>query len=181
MDELKLAAYRRRAIAFTDAAHRIFGRHEHAASSRVMDLQQSYDRLEKLTLAQDDLFRQALRCAEHELYRASHVMAWAGFMDFLEEQLAKDGLREVRSLRPTWKGDDIETMREYVSEYQLIEVTQPIGLCTKNQVKALLGLLNKRNECAHPSAYFPGLNETLGFIAELMQRVQQIQPKSLGG
>ena len=28
---------------------------------------------------------------ENELYRASHVMVWAGFMDFLEEKLGSDG------------------------------------------------------------------------------------------
>ena len=99
-------------------------------------------------------------------------------MDFLEEKLASDGLARLKAIRPAWKGDAMEVLREHVAEYQLVEVTQPLGLCTKNQVKALLGLLNRRNECAHPSAYFPGLNETLGFVSETIQRLRQLQAKA---
>lgn len=43
-------------------------------------------------------------------------------------------------------------------------------------MKALHGLLNRRNECAHPSEYFPDLNETLGYIGELFKRIKQLQP-----
>ncbi len=70
-------------------------------------------------------------------------------------------------------------MREYVNEYQLVEACQDLGLSTKNEVKALLGLLNKRNECAHPSNYYPQLNETLGYISEVIQRIKTLQPKTL--
>jgi hypothetical protein len=50
-------------------------------------------------------------------------------------------------------------------------------ISTKTQKKALHGLLNKRNECAHPSDFYPELNETLGYISELFQRIMQMQPK----
>jgi hypothetical protein len=106
-------------------------------------------------------------------------MTWAGFMDFLEEKLASDGLVKVRAARPAWKGKDVEEMREHVSEHQLVEVAQVIGLCTKNQTKALLGLLNKRNECAHPSNYHPNLNEALGYISEVISRIKVLQPKTI--
>jgi hypothetical protein len=45
-------------------------------------------------------------------------------------------------------------------------------------MKALHGLLNRRNECAHPSDYFPNFNETLGYLAELFQRVAFLQNKA---
>jgi hypothetical protein len=70
-------------------------------------------------------------------------------------------------------------MREYVNEFQLIEATLDLGLSTKNEVKALHGLLNKRNECAHPSNYYPQLNETLGYVSEVLQRIKTLQPKTL--
>ena len=173
-----VAAVRHRASGFETEAHSILGIQESSAS-RVIQLEDTYDQLGKLSLSQDELFRQSLRCVEHGLYRASHVMAWAGFMDFLEEKLASDGLVKVRNIRPTWKGASMEEMREYVNEYALVEITQPLGLCTKNEMKALLGLLNKRNECAHPSGYSPGLNETLGYFSELLGRVGKLAPKSL--
>jgi hypothetical protein len=66
-----------------------------------------------------------------------------------------------------------------VVEFQLIEAARDLGLCTKTEAKALHGLLNKRNECAHPSNYFPSLNESLGYASEILQRVGQMQPKTL--
>jgi hypothetical protein len=70
-------------------------------------------------------------------------------------------------------------MREYVPERQLVEATRDIGLCSKNEMLALVSLLQKRNESAHPSAYYPGLNETLGYISEVLQRLKLLQSKGL--
>ena len=123
--------------------------------------------------------KQALRCVEQRLFRAAHVMAWAAFMDFLEEKLASDGLAKVRAARPAWKAHSVEELREHQPEYQIVEVTQAVGLCGKSEAKALLGLLNGRNECAHPSSYYPQLNETLGYISQLLQRIATLAPKSV--
>jgi hypothetical protein len=46
-------------------------------------------------------------------------------------------------------------------------------------MKALLGLLNKRNQCAHPSSYFPALNETLGFVSDVLQYIRLLGAKTL--
>ena len=77
-----------RTVAFEEAAHKILGEHE-SAPSRIVILDKTYSDLQALSIQQDDLFRQALRCIESELFRAAHVMAWAAFMDFLEEKLAE--------------------------------------------------------------------------------------------
>jgi len=163
----------RRAKSMEVDAHRILGVHE-ASRSRVVLLEDSYRRLRKLSLQQDELLRQALRCTENSLFRAAHVMAWAGFMDFLEEKLSSDGLKKLRAIRPKWKAATIEELRENVVEYQIIEAARDLKLCNKTEAKGLLGLLNKRNECAHPSGYFPLLNESLGYISEILQRIEQI-------
>lgn len=164
--------------AFEREAHGILAVHE-AAPSRLVLLEDTYKKLGALALSQDDLLRQALRCIENELYRAAHVMAWAAFMDFLEEKLASDGLVRVRALRPAWKASSVEELRDNVIEYQLLEVARDLGLCGKTEAKALQGLLSKRNECAHPSAYFPSMNETLGYVTEVLNRISTLQPKTL--
>jgi hypothetical protein len=169
----------RKLRAFEREAHTILSVHETVTSSRLVLLEKSYKDLGALSLRQDELLRQSLRCVENELFRAAHVMAWAGFMDFLEEKLASDGLKKLRAARPNWRATSVEELRENVVEYQLIEVARDLGLCSKVEMKALHGLLNKRNECAHPSAYFPLLNESLGYIAEIIQRVGQLQPRKL--
>lgn len=164
--------------AFEREAHGILAVHE-TAPSRLVLLEETYKKLAILTLRQDDLLRQSLRCIENELYRAAHVMAWAAFMDFLEEKLASDGLLKLRALRPTWKASSVEELRDNVVEYQLLEAARDLGLCGKTETKALQGLLSKRNECAHPSNYFPSMNETLGYVTEVLNRIGTLHPKSL--
>jgi hypothetical protein len=168
----------RSARAFERAAHQILSVHETSAS-RLVVLEDTYKKLSALSLSQDDLLRQALRCIERELFRAAHVMAWAAFMDFVEEKLASDGLLKVRALRPKWTASSVEELRENHGEFQLIDAARDLGLFGKTEAKALQGLLSKRNECAHPSTYFPGLNETLGYVSELLNRIGQIQPRKL--
>lgn len=168
----------KRARLFETEAHQLLQQHE-GSVSRVVVLDDTYKKLSALSINQDDLMRQSLRCAEQSLFRAAHVMAWAAFMDFYEEKLNSDGLVKVRGFRPTWKTKDLDELREYQSEYSLIELSQPLGLCSKNEMKALHGLLNKRNQCAHPSSYFPQVNETLGFISETLHYINLLQPKSI--
>jgi len=97
--------------AFVAEAHTILGKHE-SSLSRVVLLEDSYKKLTVLSLKQDELMRQALRCMESELYRASHVMAWAGFMDFLEETLASDGFVKLHAARVNWAFSSVEELRE---------------------------------------------------------------------
>lgn len=161
-----------RVDAFQREAHVVLGRHEESVS-RVIKLKSSYERLSSLSLEQDDLLRQALRCVEHELFRAAHVLAWAALIDYVEKRL---DLTEVFRVRPKWKVvKSIEELREHVPEAQLIDVARDTGLLRKNEQKAFHGLLNKRNECAHPSSSYPDLNQTLGYISEILTRLEELE------
>ncbi len=166
------------ARAFEREAHTILAQHE-TSPSRIVFLDETYKKVGQLSLNQDELFQQALRCLEGRLFRASIVMAWAGFMDYLEERIMSDGFTKLHQARPNWHFTTVEDLREKIPEHQLIEACKDIRLCSKNQTKALLGLLNKRNECAHPSEYFPDLNESLGFISETLHRIDILQHKTL--
>jgi hypothetical protein len=161
---------------FEHEAHSILAYHE-AAVSRVITLEDTYKKLTGLSLHQDELFREALRCVGKRLFKAAHVIAWAGFMDYLEEKMMSKYMGEIKAARPKWSIDSVEDLREQATEYQLIEVCRKIKFFSKNEEKAFLGLLNRRNECAHPSNYDPSLNETLGFISELLSRINTLQLK----
>ena len=124
--------------AFEKEANKILGHHD-ASPSRIILLGETYTKLNGLSLQQDELFRQALRCIENGLFRAAHVMAWAGFMDFLEEKLASDSFKKLKSVRPKWNVKGVEDLREHIPEYQLIESCQDIGLCTKKGEKSTFG------------------------------------------
>jgi hypothetical protein len=168
-----------RTINFRDTARAIFSKYE-TSTARVITLSSSYSLLAKLSIRQEDLFRQSLRCIENDLYRAAHVLAWAAFIDFYEEKLSTKNFKKLHAAYPTWSQyKTVDDLRENVAEYQLIESGRKLRLLTKNETKALQGLLNKRNECAHPSNYFPGLNDTLGYVSELIQRTRYLQTKNL--
>jgi hypothetical protein len=174
----ELSGWVERAKRFQNQAHKLLGIHEDSRS-RVVTLGSSYHALGKLSIKQDDLFRQALTCIERECYRAAHVMAWAAFMDFVEEKIFEDGGAKLSQCRPKWPSSDPESLREEIVEYQIIAVLKELKLCSKSEVKALHGLLNKRNECAHPGDYYPDLNGSLGYISELFNRISTLQAKSL--
>jgi hypothetical protein len=114
--------WRSRAAAFAAASHELFAQHETSKASRVISLTQTWRDLEGLSLLQEALFRDALLCIERGLYRAAHVMSWAGFMDLVEERMTSDGLAALRRERPKWKTyNTVEELRENVVEYQLLD------------------------------------------------------------
>jgi hypothetical protein len=154
-------------------AQTILATHE-AASARVMTLEQSYELLTGLSLDQDELFREALRAVESNLYRAAHVLAWAGFVDYLHSYLLPDHQAALQSVQPKWQLGAAEELRDQ-ADFQVIQAAKAAGVFGKTVMKALHGLLNRRNECAHPSTYFPDLNQTLGYISELFSRIEKLK------
>lgn len=163
----------RRVVALEVEAQRILAMHE-AAPARTISLEQSYRRLGQLSIHQDELFREALRAIEVGLFRASHVLAWAGFVDFLHALVASKGCPALEAARPSWKVKTADDLREH-ADFQVIELGKELGIYNKTVMKALQGLLNKRNESAHPSDYFPDMNETLGYMSEIFQRVERLK------
>lgn len=170
----------RQAGEFESAAHAILSRHEASSRSRVISLRRTRRQLQGLSLHQDELLREALDCIEHGLYRAGHVSAWQAFIDLLSEKLAADGLLKVSRARPKMpKLSSAEELREWATEHEIIRVARDVRLLTKAEVRILHGMLSKRNECAHPGSYRPDLNESLGYVSELLNRMSHLQPKTV--
>ena len=174
---MKLSQLVEKAQHFHAEAVRILSRAE-TSTLRIITLDQTYREVTSLSIKQDDLFRQALRCIETECYRAAHVMAWAAFVDFIHEKLGEDGYEKLKAARPKWKVTGAQDLRQE-SDYQVLEAVEAIGLCKKTERKALHGLLNKRNECAHPEDYYPRLNESLGYVSELLERLKTLSERRL--
>jgi hypothetical protein len=76
---------------------------------------------------------------------------------------------------PKWTISDPEDLRAY-GDFQVIEAGKTAGVYRINVVRALHGYLDRRNECAHPSEYFPDLNRTLGYVSELVNRIERMTP-----
>jgi hypothetical protein len=165
-----------RAISITRDAHLILGTEE-TSRSRVIRLEESYRKIDKLSVKQDDLFKQSLRCIENELYRAAHVMAWAAFIDFLEHINEKDNFTVLNAARSKWNITSLNQLRESYPEAQVIDAMKEANLISKNEAKAFHGLLTRRNECAHPSDYYPDLNSSLGYLSEILQRLTLLKKR----
>lgn len=172
----EVSAWARRLTLLENEAHDIFSVIESSAS-RSVKLDQSYSRLDGLSLQQDEIFRQALRCVENDLFRAAHVMAWAGLVDCLQGLVASDSFATLKAARPKWNITSIEQLAESHTEHALVEAVHAAKIISKPEMKALHGMLSKRNECAHPGPYFPSYNETLGYISEIFSRIEQLNNK----
>jgi hypothetical protein len=156
-------------------ARAILAKHE-ATPERVVTLEQSYDKLDALSIDQDELFREALRATESGLFRAAHVLAWAGLIDFLHHYLWDNFQAELAVERPKWTVNAAEDLRDY-TDHQVIETGKIVKAYSNPMMKALHGLLNTRNECAHPSDFYPALNDALGYLSSLLQRIKTLQSK----
>lgn len=166
----------RRVNSFQKEAHQILSADE-TAPSRVVILDNTYKNLQKLSLNQDELLRQALRCIENELYRASHILAWTALMDLLENKLASDNFKELNSIRTKWNVACLDDLRDEYTEYAIIEVCRDLKLATKGEMRMLHGFLGKRNLCAHPSNFFPDYNQTIGYFADILSFMKTLQSK----
>ena len=161
---------------FVDEAHKILSAHE-TAPSRTVLLDQTYQELQALSLAQDELLRQALRCIENKLYRSAHILGWTSLMDLVESILGSDNFVKLKSVRPKWNACSVDELREEVTEFQIIEACKELKLVNKSEMRVLHGFLSKRNLCAHPSDFFPDYNQTLGYMADILSMIKSIQKK----
>ncbi|MBA0046303.1 hypothetical protein [Mycobacteroides sp. LB1] len=173
-----LERLQRRVSNFERAAHTLLATQE-AAPSRIVTLSETRKQITILNLKQSELLNESIRAMEASLFRAAIVMAWAAFIDFLQDKLASDNLVAVHTVRPSWsKWGTLDELRENLPEAQMLDAARDVKLLSKSETKGLHGLLSKRNECAHPSGYSPGLNETLGYVSELLNRIPNINQKS---
>ncbi len=100
-------------------------------------------------------------------------------MDFTEQKLASDGFVAVNRRYAAWKIVDVEDLRDRTSDYQIIEALHEVRLCSKSEKKSLQGMLSMRNECAHPSSFLPDLNGALGFVSQVLHRIDLLKKKRI--
>tara|TARA_R110002094_G_scaffold8647_4_gene18216 strand:+ start:867 stop:1337 length:471 start_codon:yes stop_codon:yes gene_type:complete len=147
------------------------------SKERRFTLGDSYTKLSKLSLKEDELFRQALRCVELEVFRAAHIMAWCGYMNCIYRLLESDGFTQLAIARPNWSISSIEDLRENYTEHAVVDVLKIMSVVGKAEQKAMFGMLSKRNECAHPTDYFPDFNQSLGYLSEIFMRLEKLEKR----
>ena len=165
-------------LTFETLANQLFAQYE-TSLTRVITLNKSLQLLRGLSLNQESLLKEALSCIEHQAFRGAIVLSWAAFVDYVIEKLGEDGFAKVTAKYRHWQTPIDEYVRDNISDHSLVEVAASMGLLGKQQKKSVLGLLAKRNECAHPSGVVPDLNEALGFISDLLNRMSRLKQKRI--
>lgn len=165
-------------LTFQEEVNNLLGTHE-TSVARVVNVERTYEELQGLSLKQDDLFRQALRATEHGLFRSAMVMSWAALLDFIEEKLGEDRFVAVNREYTKWGIKNVDDLRDKVTDFGIVEAGRKVSLYPGTVEKSLKALLSRRNEAAHPSEYYPGFNEALGYISEVLQRVKYVQARKV--
>lgn len=142
-----------------------------AIHSRTYKAHEALLEVDSLTVQQKDSLKQAVRCVEHELYRSAFVMAWTALADLLLEACVSQAPK-VQKVRSSWKLEDKESLSEHTGDFAIIDALKEIGHISKSTRKSLHGLLHRRNQCAHPSSYYPTADEALGYIREAIGLVR---------
>lgn len=168
-----LSELRRRKAKFEAQAKKILSTHD-SSTARVHTVVEIRDALTNVSSQQGILLNEAIGCAEHGFYRSAHVCAWAAFMDHLQICLTQSKLHKLQEARPKWSICSVDDLREKYPEAQVIDVACEVSVFRKSEVKILHGLLARRNECAHPNNYMPGINETLGYISEVLKMMGRV-------
>ena len=165
---------------FRTSSHKIFAIHESSSKSRKVLLEQTKKKLTFLSLEQHSLLEESLNCIEFGLYRGACILSWIAFIDFLQKKISEDNLKKINSIRKGWnKYKTLAELKENIPEFQFIEVARDIKFITKAESRSIFGLLSKRNECAHPGGYCPNLNESIGYVSEIINRIDQLKDRTV--
>lgn len=142
-----------------------------SSRSRAASVEVTLRSIQALSTRQADLLKEAALAASYGLHRPAHVAGFAALVDALHQRVDRLGqLSAVATVRPKWKLGSTDDLQEY-SDFQVGDACKEAGVITRNHAKSFHGLLHRRNQCAHPTGYAPGLDETLGFLTEALNLI----------
>jgi hypothetical protein len=173
---IDLASVARKVRDFENTAAAILGVTEGSVLQRAFNAHDALVKVSGLSIDQAELLKQSVRCIEVGVFRGAIVLAWAAIADIVLK-LAVKNASVLSPLRPNWALGDQVQLAESTADHAIIEALKAAGVITKGEMKSLHGMLHKRNECAHPSNYFPGANEALGFLDETIKRATDLSAK----
>lgn len=129
-----------------------------AAQTRIEALEPIPERLSELSLEQDLVLWESLRAAEAGLFKASHVLAWSEFADYLGKLVTS-----------------MVAERRWSNDATLINIARDLHIYTEQMKTTLHSLLVDRNQCAHATGYHPTLSDTVAFLNKVISMMEKIQ------
>jgi hypothetical protein len=155
-------------VALGASARQLLAEYE-VARGRIEVFEPIGKRLEALSLEHGVLFRESLRAARAGLFRASIVLAWSDFAEYLSRLISvNSGVQDDASA-----SEDYQPRRDA----RLVNTGKTLRLYGETTRKTLEGLLNDRHQCAHPTPYDPGVRETEVFLTRLIGVMEDLQKR----
>jgi hypothetical protein len=129
----------------------------------------------KAASPQKEMVLQSARAIEVGVYRGSIVLGWAAVIDAYQHKVFDDQTM-VRDFFSTLNCPIIhlELYREKYAERNFLDIARKTGLTTKADYNELVGMLNERNACAHPSDRWPTLNEATGYLDKVVRHINSV-------
>ena len=110
----------------------------------------------------------------HRLFRAAHVSAWNGYVAQALMCMASDDFRALRSVRPKWDELSIPDVAMRTAGRTLIDLLVELKLIGGDQEFRLAELMQRRNDCAHPTAFNPSYEETRNYLDEISEAALEL-------
>jgi hypothetical protein len=115
-------------------------------------------------------FGTAHKALEQNLLRPAHVAAWNGYVALAIMRLADNDFDDLRKARPKWTGSSVEELAMRTPGRALIDLLVEFYLVDADQEFALAELLQRRNDCAHPTSFEPTIEQTTAYLDEILTR-----------
>jgi hypothetical protein len=133
-----------------------------------------------------EYFREALECAQEELFRAAAVMGWCACVDQIQRKVVAIGLgtfnKTSEKIAGQTKGrfkrfnkkfsvDSLSELRAQVFDEDLLIVVEAMGLIDNNQFRRLRTCLEMRNQAAHPGEAPITQYNLMSFFSDVVEMV----------
>ncbi|MCW2800501.1 MAG: hypothetical protein JWQ70_1973 [Aeromicrobium sp.] len=115
-------------------------------------------------------FSTAHLALEYKLMRPAHVAAWNGYVALALMRMANDDFHALRRIRPKWDVTSIEDVAMRTPGRTLIDLLVELRIVGADQEFALAALLQRRNDCAHPTSFEPTIEQTADYLDDILDR-----------
>lgn len=148
-------------------------------AERVPEVSELRHEIRALGVKEFKYFSEGLDCIQYaQAPRAAIVLGWTGFIDLLQNRIARDNFAALNAILKTEfhgvhkKVGHIKTKEdlcEWFDDALLLTAARRLNLYPSHVHKQLDAMRDERNNCAHVEEYAVTVRIALGFYAKLIQ------------
>jgi hypothetical protein len=120
---------------------------------------------------------EAVTCLRHGALRAAVVFVWSGAIRTLQDAALGKGQRALNAAlqKQDPRMRTVTTVEDFgwVKDRTLLDALTDLSVLDKGQKTMLVGALDLRNSCGHPTKYRPGVKKVSAYIEDVVSVVFQ--------